>query len=173
MGLSSALKANQSFQAATRSWAASPRSRDRGVSVKWYILHDSGHAGRGRGAVSETSKAGKPVQKGLTSGLLCRQPALKSHKDLREGVGATPQAQTTLQTRKWGAHSHNCSMHSPVGMCLLQLQVTMDEALKSLLTLLSLASPLKQSKHISLLPHWYHPGLSHQCVFPRLFQTAS
>ena len=128
MGLSSALKANQSFQAATRSWAASPRSRDRGVSVKWYILHDSGHAGRGRGAVSETSKAGKPVQKGLTSGLLCRQPALRSHKDLREGVGATPQAQTTLQTRKWGAHSHNCSMHSPVGMCLLQLQVTMDEA---------------------------------------------
>lgn len=29
------------------------------------------------------------------------------------------------------------------------------------MTLLSLASPLKQSKHISLLPHWYHPGLSH------------
>ena len=70
----------------------------------------------------------KPVQKGLTSGLLHRQPALKSHKDLREGLGATSQAQTTLQIRKWGAHSHNCSMHSPVGMCLLQLQVTMDEA---------------------------------------------
>lgn len=78
--------------------------------------------------MSETSKAGKPVQKGLTSGLLHRQPALKSHKDLREGMGATSQAQTTLQIRKWGAHSHNCSMHSPVGMCLLQLQVTMDEA---------------------------------------------
>ena len=37
----------------------------------------------------------------------------------------------------------------------------------------SLDSPLKQSNHISLPPHWYHPGLSHQCVLPRLFWTAS